>query len=846
MNKVLEEKSKEDKKLYNKLCSASIPESTKLLSLIQEKGAIVFGASGTMGSGISSTFLRSGAPTFMQDIDSQMLLESQLNAMLTLEKATKRRKLSKEQLEEIKSKGNLKDAIVFPERGKIPFEEIAKEHKEKGNSKELVSSFLNKSIGNLKKDYSEVFMVLEAGPEIMGFKQGVFEFFEQALESNKAIIATNTSSLKVDDIAARVDNPERVVGFHYFLPAHINPLVEIIVGEKTSPEVILAMKNLATAMGKKPIVCWGDKTGAIANRILVGVLNEAGKIFDEGIASQQEVDQVFLETCYSEQIKIKLKRVQNQFKAAPKLSFFRDEESLYSRVKNIEEEINNLEGKKGGEKLLVKKENLLKEAQGNLRQKVLYTQIVENHGELGSFFTPAKCVANVQQKAKDQITNIGKYLSEVNDDRKKLSEPFIVTPYKLPEPEKKTSTNGDTKKYIKKRLQSAYIAISMEIVNEGLSDIQDIELACKEGFKWNEGPFELANRLGIEKVKDMIELSNKGISGTTGICSPESTFEVTNTDLSGVRTYVQNNIGFIELGRMHVQHLQMMQNSLGPYTLDAISNAIKEYSTNSDIKSIIIKSQGGGPFSAGADLRYLESIFHEGNKPVEYINHGYDVMNIVANCPKPTLALIDGPAVGGGAELALACDYRIMTELSYVAFPEVALGIIPRWGGTHRLAATVGKKLARALICTARFSNLGKKLSSQDAFEVGFADKLVRQTDLPKFVADLIEGNIKEIDLDKKPEPKSNYDKSDYPKLLSRKLKLNSKEIKYEFLTKWAAKLAEKQISHAENLQEVDKTNDDKRLLKSGRIVLQLLIHTRLWAIQNKNVANLLQRLKLI
>ncbi len=816
---------------YEVFKELDISSSTELLKQIQKNGTIVFGASGEMGSKISSTFARANTPVIMQDINEKKLIESKEAALTTLEKAASKKKLSKKQLEIIKQRKLINEIAVFPEGGKIPFNEI--------NSPEEAISFLEKSIPTLKEKYSTSFMLLEAGPEITSFKQDVFKFFSYALKDENAVLATNTSSLKVDDIGNKVKNPERVVGFHYFLPAHINSLVEIIAGTKTSPEVVQAMQDLAISMGKKPIIAWKDSNGAIANRILVGVLNEAAKLYDEGAGSQSLIDKIFLETFYPKQITIATSKAQKQFQAAPKLSFFKDEKSLYAKIKECDNSM-----KKEVKTLYTtsqQKKELLETAEGRLRQKVLYAQILENHAELGSFFTPAPCVAKLKVKAQEQIKKIREAVSNIEND-------FEIIPFNFPEPNQQPQSTSQKPLVISDRLKAAYICISQEIYNEGLGTIHDIELACKEGFKWNIGPFELIYSLGKDEVERLSKSASEKITGGTGISKSGEVVNVKESDISGIQTYTQNNIGFIVLGRLHIQNLQMMQNSLGPLTLRALESAIKDLE-NSSVKAIVIRSQGGGAFCSGADLDYINGLNWDTEKILAYRNQGKNLMAEIANCKKPTIAIVDGPAIGGGLELALACDYRVMTDQAFVAMPEVALGIIPDWGGTERLPAIIGKDLAKRMICTAELKNLGLKLNAEDAYALGLADVFCLQSELPILLGDLITGKAN-VNIFTKSAPKLNHERKDYPENITKKFYLN-KPFKHKprWITCHAAKFAEKLIDHSHDLNYSKRVDDDdafRELIKSGKLVAKIYINPFISLAQNKVLAPMFEKIGLL
>src|SRR3989338_8956104 len=450
--------------------------------------------------------------------------------------------------------------------------------------------------------------------------------------------------------------------------------------------------------------------------------------------------------------------------------------------------------------------------------------------------------ARLKNKAQEQMKNIRASLNE-ND--------LKITPYEFPKPEK-ISTLNNQKKMIRGRLQGAYIAISQKIYNEGLGTICDIELACKEGFKWNTGPFELIYDLGIKKAKDLVLLVNKGLSqqNTSGIANADEVSQITKKELSGVQTHIQNETGFITLGRLHIQNLQMMQNSLSPEMLEGISTALKELKEK-NVRAIIFRSRGGGAFSSGADLNYIESTNWDLKRIVDYINFGKKVMDEIANCNIPTTAILDGPAVGGGLELALACDYRIMTDLAFVAMPEAALGIIPDWGGTERLPAVIGKELAKRMICTAKLKNLGLKLNGEDAFKTGLADLFITQADLPALISSLIKGK-EQINLFKKSMPKANFDKrpEDYPASIVKRFKLNKKfEHNRRWITKHAARFAEDLIDHSDNSSYAKTVNNDeafKKLIKSGKKVSCLYIKPFVYIVQNKFLTAIFEKVRIV
>ena len=125
-------------------------------------------------------------------------------------------------------------------------------------------------------------VVIEAVPEIMELKKKIFAGLEGVLAPH-AVIASNTSTLPIKDLSDQAKDPERFIGMHFFSPAEIMPLVEVIPGPKTSQDTIATIVNLALKMGKTPVVV-GDSPGFLVNRILLPYILEAVQMVDEGVS----------------------------------------------------------------------------------------------------------------------------------------------------------------------------------------------------------------------------------------------------------------------------------------------------------------------------------------------------------------------------------------------------------------------------------------------------------------------------------------------------------------------------------------------------------------------------------
>jgi 3-hydroxybutyryl-CoA dehydrogenase len=131
-------------------------------------------------------------------------------------------------------------------------------------------------------------LVIEAAFEDLGVKRELFSELERAVEAD-AILATNTSALSVTEIAAATTRPERVVGMHFFNPAPVLPLVEVIRTVHTSDEVFDTAYAFAERIGKEPVACT-DTPGFIVNRILIPLLNDCVRVLDESRVTPEDVD----------------------------------------------------------------------------------------------------------------------------------------------------------------------------------------------------------------------------------------------------------------------------------------------------------------------------------------------------------------------------------------------------------------------------------------------------------------------------------------------------------------------------------------------------------------------------
>jgi len=162
-------------------------------------------------------------------------------------------------------------------------------------------------------------------------------------------------------------------------------------------------------------------------------------------------------------------------------------------------------------------------------------------------------------------------------------------------------------------------------------------------------------------------------------------------------------------------------NALNHDTVEDIRKAMNEVYHNASINSAIITGEGTKAFAAGADIAELSKLDEIGAK--RYSQNGQDVYAMLENCPKPVIAAINGYALGGGCELALACHMRVAVESAKFGLPEVKLGTLPGFGGTQRLTQSIGKAKTLELIMT------GDMLSAREAYELGLVNHVVASHD---------------------------------------------------------------------------------------------------------------------
>ncbi len=158
-------------------------------------------------------------------------------------------------------------------------------------------------------------------------------------------------------------------------------------------------------------------------------------------------------------------------------------------------------------------------------------------------------------------------------------------------------------------------------------------------------------------------------------------------------------------------------NALNLKMLEEIESAIHQADDDQDTRGIVITGAGSNAFSTGGDIKIMQTVKPEDAE--KFVTAGHKAFSTVENSSKPVIAAINGLALGGGNELAMACDLRFASDRARFGQTEVTLGLIPAWGGTQRMSRLIGKAKSKELI----FS--GQLINAQEALRIGLINKIL-------------------------------------------------------------------------------------------------------------------------
>jgi enoyl-CoA hydratase / 3-hydroxyacyl-CoA dehydrogenase len=564
--------------------------------------AAVVGA-GTMGGQIAQTIAAAGIPVVLKDIDDG-LVQAGLEEARTV------------------SAGQLAKLV---EKGRITSEQADAQ----------LAELLGRIHATTSYDgFGAVDLVVEAVPERMDVKQSVFAELDAATPGH-AILASNTSSLSITEIGEATLRPEKVIGFHYFYPASMMPLIEIVEGEETSAETVTATLAFAQAIRKQPITCL-EVPGFVVNRILNSGIAEVWreqeekqlsiKAIDEGVgaAGVVPVGPYYL---------VDLLGLDTVLHVAEHLLESYGEERFYV-PKGMKKLVANgkLGAKTGGDGFY--------DPQGEPNIKGEGEPDVAELVELLSLKTLLEaCLVLEEGVATHRDIDFGMMAGAGLDPGRGLMPPFV----------KADSEGLDT---VLERMENAQERHGERFAPPTI--LRRLVAQGRLGQKSGQG-FYAYPRPDAEQPGEVIKLETRE---------------------HGVA------IAWLANGQM---------NSISPQVVADLGKVWSKLK-GSDTRVLVIASSNPFLYSAGADIKAFTTM--DASTGAEMVDGTHALLRELGEDGIVTIAAVNGLAFGGGCELAMACDVRVAARSAIFGQPEIKLGIIPGFGGTQRLPRLVGTNKA--------------------------------------------------------------------------------------------------------------------------------------------------------
>ncbi len=271
---------------------------------------------------------------------------------------------------------------------------------------------------------------------------------------------------------------------------------------------------------------------------------------------------------------------------------------------------------------------------------------------------------------------------------------------------------------VTERLMGVVFGIAAQLVEDGVASIEDIERGALVGLRWPQGPFGMMNDLGVDRALALVEqvatfhdsftvpdhLQKQATSGQPWI-------------IPDVKLEVKDAIATIRMCRPEAM------NALNEKVLGELKEVVAQIRDDPNVRVVLITGEGPA-FVAGADIKTM--LAADLSEVEIFTRFGQGVMDDIEKLNKPVIAAINGFALGGGLELALASDIRLASTESRMGFPEVGLGIFPGFGGTQRATRLIGKGHASELIFT------GKHIDANEALGIGLVNKVFPPNQLMK------------------------------------------------------------------------------------------------------------------
>ena len=280
------------------------------------------------------------------------------------------------------------------------------------------------------------------------------------------------------------------------------------------------------------------------------------------------------------------------------------------------------------------------------------------------------------------------------------------------------SYNEEQYTVVSERLLGVVFGVAAQIVDEDICSMEDVDRGAKVGLRWAKGPFELMNRLGVSEAYRMASAYQQ-LAGEKWNLPEFFEQQTSNWDFSYVDLHTEGGIATITINRPEAM------NALNEVVVEQLTQAVQVANANDTVSTIVLDGAGKA-FVAGADVKFfVDKIRSDSIPDIEvFTENGHVLLSALEDSTKTTVALTTGLALGGGLELALACDFRIGTRRTQFRFPETSIGIYPALGGTQRPARIAGREIGRWAVLAGNFMN------AQTATDVGLVTHLVDVNDV--------------------------------------------------------------------------------------------------------------------
>lgn len=554
---------------------------------IPPASAVAVLGAGNMGSGIGQAFAQAGYSVRLYDLTEPLVAKARGRIEATLAGAVERKKLSADGRDRVLSR------IFF-------------------------STDLTAVTGGAG-------LVVEAVFEEEKVKRALFDQLA-GLVADDTIVATNTSSLSVTRLQESFPHPERFAGLHFFFPAAINRLVEVVGGARTSDGTVSALESVSYRLRKIPIRT-ADRAGFAVNRFFVPFLNEATRLAEEDVAN----------------------------------------------LATIEEVGRDLFGTKLGPFELMNQTGVT----------IAYHSMESLERAFGAAYAPTSLL-------------------------KRQFESGAVWPWKE---SRSDPVRADA---VRERFRGLVFGIATRLVEEQVATPEATDRGAVVGLRWKKGPFGLMSDLGLATALLDVESYAARFPGHFPV-SPELHARVrsgeTRWPLRLVRVERDGPIAWVLLDRPEVL------NAVNSQVLEQLDRTFSALAEVPELRVVVLA--GSSPvFAAGADIAEMVNKDLAGGRAFGFA--GQAVCKRIEEFRTPVIALVEGYALGGGLELALACDFIVAAAGARLGLPEVKVGIHPGWGGASRLTRLIGRANTKYVLFTGR-----EDITAEEALALGFVTRVV-------------------------------------------------------------------------------------------------------------------------